>query len=146
MGYFGASTGAGAALWAAAEPDARVAAVVSRGGRPDLAAPRLKDVRVPTLLVVGGADDVVLELNRQARDELLVARASSPWFPARPTSSRSPAPSRRPRCWPATGSRATSCRRPGRGGYWSLKRLISDRKRGALLRVGDAEPRLGRRA
>ena len=70
VGYFGASTGAGAALWAAAEPDARVAAVVSRGGRPDLAAPRLKDVRVPTLLVVGGADDVVLELNRQAREDL----------------------------------------------------------------------------
>ncbi len=71
VGYFGASTGAGAALWAAAEPDARVAAVVSRGGRPDLAAPRLKDVRVPTLLIVGGADDVVLELNRQAREDLL---------------------------------------------------------------------------
>ena len=70
VGYFGASTGAGAALWAAAEPDARVAAVVSRGGRPDLAAPRLKDVRVPTLLIVGGADDVVLELNRQAREDL----------------------------------------------------------------------------
>lgn len=71
VGYFGASTGAGAALWAAAEPDTRVVAVVSRGGRPDLAAPRLADVRVPTLLVVGGADDVVLELNRQARSELV---------------------------------------------------------------------------
>lgn len=67
VGYFGASTGAGAALWAAAGPDSRVAAVVSRGGRPDLAEPRLADVRVPTLLVVGGDDDVVLELNRQAR-------------------------------------------------------------------------------
>jgi putative phosphoribosyl transferase len=70
VGYFGASTGAGAALWAAAEPDARVAAVVSRGGRPDLAEPRLADVRVPTLLIVGGADDVVLALNRRARAAL----------------------------------------------------------------------------
>lgn len=62
--YFGASTGAGAALWAAAHLD--VAAVVSRGGRPDLAAPRLAQVSAPTLLIVGGADPVVLELNRQA--------------------------------------------------------------------------------
>ncbi len=67
LGYFGASTGAGAALWAAAEPTAAVAAVVSRGGRPDLAAPRLGDVRAPTLLIVGGHDPVVLELNREAQ-------------------------------------------------------------------------------
>jgi putative phosphoribosyl transferase len=67
LGYFGASTGAGAALWAAAEPDAGVAAVVSRGGRPDLAAPRLAAVNAPTLLIVGGRDDVVLDLNRQAQ-------------------------------------------------------------------------------
>ena len=67
IGYFGASTGAGAALWAAAESDADVAAVVSRGGRPDLAAPRLGDVRAPTLLIVGGNDEVVLELNRDAQ-------------------------------------------------------------------------------
>lgn len=67
IGYFGASTGAGAALWAAAEPGAAVAAVVSRGGRPDLAAPRLADVQAPTLLIVGGRDDVVLELNRRAQ-------------------------------------------------------------------------------
>lgn len=71
LGYFGASTGAGAALWAAAEPGSRVAAVVSRGGRPDLAAPRLAAVRAPTLLIVGGADDVVLALNRQARAALV---------------------------------------------------------------------------
>ncbi|XKF82928.1 dienelactone hydrolase family protein [Humibacillus xanthopallidus] len=71
LGYFGASTGAGAALWAASEPGARVAAVVSRGGRPDLAAPRLAAVRAPTLLIVGGADDVVLALNRRARAELV---------------------------------------------------------------------------
>lgn len=67
MGYFGASTGAAAALWAAAEPDSNVAAVVSRGGRPDLAAPRLSDVDAPTLLIVGGHDDVVLDLNHRAQ-------------------------------------------------------------------------------
>lgn len=66
LGYFGASTGAGAALWAAADLEAQVQAVVSRGGRPDLAAPRLAEVRAPTLLIVGGHDDVVIELNRQA--------------------------------------------------------------------------------
>jgi pimeloyl-ACP methyl ester carboxylesterase len=65
VGYFGASTGAGAALVAAAElPE--TAAVVSRGGRPDLAADRLAEVRAPTLLIVGGEDRVVLEMNRQA--------------------------------------------------------------------------------
>ncbi|WP_350004195.1 phosphoribosyltransferase [Pseudarthrobacter sp. WHRI 8279] len=68
VGYFGASTGAGAALWAAAEPGAQVDAVVSRGGRPDLAGPRLAAVRAPTLLLVGGADTQVLALNRQAMD------------------------------------------------------------------------------
>ena len=67
LGYFGASTGAAAALWAVAAEDNVVAAVVSRGGRPDLAGPRLPGVRVPTLLVVGGADTVVLELNREAQ-------------------------------------------------------------------------------
>jgi putative phosphoribosyl transferase len=66
VGYFGASTGAGAALWAAAEPDSRVGAIVSRGGRPDLAGPRLAAVRAPTLLIVGSADPQVLTLNRQA--------------------------------------------------------------------------------
>lgn len=70
LGYFGASTGAGAALWASTVPGVDVAAIVSRGGRPDLAWPRLEQVAAPTLLVVGGADDVVLELNRQARDRL----------------------------------------------------------------------------
>jgi putative phosphoribosyl transferase len=70
IGYFGASTGAAAALWAATEPDADIAAVVSRGGRPDLAAPRLAMVTAPTLLIVGGADDVVLDLNRQAQAQL----------------------------------------------------------------------------
>ena len=70
IGYFGASTGAGAALWSAAEPGAGVAAVVSRGGRPDLAAPRLPRVTAPTLLVVGGRDEVVLALNRDAQSQL----------------------------------------------------------------------------
>ena len=67
VGYFGASTGAAAALWAAAEPGTGIAAVVSRGGRPDLAGPRLGSVTAPTLLIVGGRDDVVLGLNRQAQ-------------------------------------------------------------------------------
>jgi predicted phosphoribosyltransferase/dienelactone hydrolase len=66
VGYFGASTGAAAALIAAAEPGARVAAVVSRGGRPDLAGSRLPLVQAPTLLIVGGRDPVVLDLNRRA--------------------------------------------------------------------------------
>ncbi|MEV6026551.1 phosphoribosyltransferase family protein [Streptomyces sp. NPDC052036] len=70
VGYFGASTGAAAALWAAAEPEARIAAVVSRGGRPDLAGPRLPAVTAPTLLIVGGADPIVLDLNRQAQARL----------------------------------------------------------------------------
>ena len=70
IGYFGASTGAAAALWAAAEPGGEVAAVVSRGGRPDLAMPRLEEVRAPTLLIVGALDDVVLELNREAARHL----------------------------------------------------------------------------
>jgi putative phosphoribosyl transferase len=70
VGYFGASTGAGAALWAAADPTADVAAVVSRGGRPDLAGPRLGSVRAPTLLVVGGHDRAVLELNEAAAARL----------------------------------------------------------------------------
>ncbi|WP_448071428.1 phosphoribosyltransferase family protein [Georgenia yuyongxinii] len=70
LGFFGASTGAGAALWAAAEHPARLAAVVSRGGRPDLAEERLPAVRAPTLLIVGARDTAVLALNRQARARL----------------------------------------------------------------------------
>ncbi|MFE9094734.1 phosphoribosyltransferase family protein [Streptomyces sp. NPDC007264] len=70
IGYFGASTGAAAALWAAAEPEASVAAVVSRGGRPDLAGPRLPAVTAATLLIVGGADLTVLDLNREAQARL----------------------------------------------------------------------------
>jgi pimeloyl-ACP methyl ester carboxylesterase len=66
LGYFGASTGAAAALVAAALRADRVGAVVSRGGRPDLADVALRDVRAPTLLIVGGNDPEVLELNRMA--------------------------------------------------------------------------------
>lgn len=66
VGLFGASTGAAAALLTAAAPDAKVGAVVSRGGRPDLASSALGRVRAPTLLIVGGDDDVVLQLNEEA--------------------------------------------------------------------------------
>lgn len=70
VGYFGASTGAGAALWAAADIGERIAAIVSRGGRPDLAGERLHAVTAPTLLIVGERDDAVLELNREAQRRL----------------------------------------------------------------------------
>ncbi|MCX5446287.1 phosphoribosyltransferase family protein [Streptomyces nigrescens] len=70
VGYFGASTGAAAALWAAASPGADVGAVVSRGGRPDLAGPLLPGVRAPTLLIVGGNDSLVIDLNREAEAAL----------------------------------------------------------------------------
>lgn len=70
IGYFGASTGAAAGLVAAARSGRDIAAVVSRGGRPDLADADLPQVRAPTLLIVGGADDVVLELNRMALEKL----------------------------------------------------------------------------
>jgi putative phosphoribosyl transferase len=67
IGLFGASTGAAAALVAAAARQGEVVAVVSRGGRPDLAGPMLEGVQAPTLLIVGGADTVVIALNRQAQ-------------------------------------------------------------------------------
>ncbi len=67
VGYFGASTGASAALAAAAHPGVKVAAVATRGGRPDLAREALSDVHAPTLLIVGGLDEMVLKLNRQAQ-------------------------------------------------------------------------------
>src|SRR6266581_6925372 len=66
IGYFGSSTGGGAALVAAAELPDEVGAVVSRGGRPDLAGDALPKVKAPTLLIVGGEDHVVIELNEQA--------------------------------------------------------------------------------
>ena len=66
IGYFGASTGAAAALMAAGDRPQTVRAIVSRGGRPDLAIPVLPRIQQPTLLIVGGADEVVIDLNRQA--------------------------------------------------------------------------------
>jgi putative phosphoribosyl transferase len=86
VGYFGASTGAGAALWAAGELGGRIAAVVSRGGRPDLARERLPAVTSPTLLIVGERDEPVLELNREAqrrlggRSELVVVPGATHLF------------------------------------------------------------------
>ena len=70
IGYFGSSTGGGAALVAAAEVPNDVGAVVSRGGRPDLAGDALPKVQAATLLMVGGNDDVVIELNEMARDQM----------------------------------------------------------------------------
>jgi putative phosphoribosyl transferase len=70
IGYFGSSTGGGAALVTAAEVPQDVGAVVSRGGRPDLAGDALPKVQAPTLLIVGGNDDIVIELNEQARDRM----------------------------------------------------------------------------
>jgi putative phosphoribosyl transferase len=70
LGYFGASTGAAAALVAAGREPQFIEAIVSRGGRPDLAGPWLKKVQAPTLLIVGGNDKVVIELNYQAAAEL----------------------------------------------------------------------------
>jgi pimeloyl-ACP methyl ester carboxylesterase len=70
VGLFGASTGAGAALVAAAKRPAKVVAVVSRGGRPDLAGESLAHVVAPTLLIVGGHDETVIELNEQARQRM----------------------------------------------------------------------------
>jgi dienelactone hydrolase len=70
IGLFGASTGAAAALVAASERHSEVRAVVSRGGRPDLAGPALVSVHAPTLLIVGSQDEVVLALNRQALERL----------------------------------------------------------------------------
>jgi putative phosphoribosyl transferase len=87
LGYFGASTGAGAALVAAAREPAAVGAVVSRGGRPDLANAYLPAVQAPTLLIVGGNDHLVIELNEQARQllrcprELVIIPGATHLFP-----------------------------------------------------------------
>jgi putative phosphoribosyl transferase len=70
IGYFGSSTGGGAALVAAAERSGEVNAVVSRGGRPDLAGNSLAGVRAPTLLIVGGSDPAVIALNERARQQM----------------------------------------------------------------------------
>jgi putative phosphoribosyl transferase len=103
VGYFGASTGAAVALLAVAGPGADIAAVVSRGGRPDLADPALGSVRAPTLLIVGGNDEAVLGLDRRAQAELRWEDIS-PWCRAPPTYSKSREPSpQRPR-WRAGGA------------------------------------------
>src|SRR6266403_1250625 len=70
VGYFGSSTGGAAALVATAEIPQDVRAVVSRGGRPDLAGDALSKIQAPTLLIVGGNDDIVIELNEMARDRI----------------------------------------------------------------------------
>ncbi|HEU0273281.1 MAG TPA: alpha/beta family hydrolase [Candidatus Udaeobacter sp.] len=70
IGYFGSSTGGAAALVAAVDFPQEVGAIVSRGGRPDLAGEALAKVRAPTLLIVGGNDDIVIELNERARDKM----------------------------------------------------------------------------
>ncbi|MBD0424547.1 dienelactone hydrolase family protein [Streptomyces sp. TRM S81-3] len=76
VGLFGASTGAAAALVAAAERPRSVSAVVSRGGRPDLADAALPQVRAPVLLIVGGDDEIVLDLNRKAAEALSARNAT----------------------------------------------------------------------
>ena len=70
IGYFGSSTGGAAALVAAAQLSQGIGAVVSRGGRPDLAGDALPKVHAPTLLIVGGNDDIIIELNEMARDQM----------------------------------------------------------------------------
>jgi putative phosphoribosyl transferase len=70
IGYFGSSIGGARALVAAVELSQDVAAVVSRGGRPDLASDALPKVHAPTLLIVGGKDDIVIELNEMAREQM----------------------------------------------------------------------------
>src|SRR6266481_4545 len=70
IGYFGSSTGGAAALVAAAQLSEGIGAIVSRGGRPDLAGDALPKVQAPTLLIVGGNDDIVIELNEMARDRM----------------------------------------------------------------------------
>jgi pimeloyl-ACP methyl ester carboxylesterase len=75
VGYFGSSTGAAAALVAAADRPEAIASVVSRGGRVDLAGGALERVRAPTLLIVGGADDLVLDLNQRALERIRAPKA-----------------------------------------------------------------------
>jgi putative phosphoribosyl transferase len=74
LGLFGASTGGGAALVAAARVPERIAAVVSRGGRPDLAGAALPKVKAPTLLIVGGNDGPVIDMNQEAYDQMTCER------------------------------------------------------------------------
>jgi dienelactone hydrolase len=74
QGYFGASTGAASALMAAAHFGEQIKAIVSRGGRPDLAMPNIEKVKAPTLLIVGGTDDLVIQLNQKAYEKFQCER------------------------------------------------------------------------
>jgi dienelactone hydrolase len=103
QGYFGASTGAAAALIAAAERADIVRAVVSRGGRPDLAGDALARVRAPTLLIVGGKDEVVIQLNKAALQRLRTEKRLE-IVPGATHLLKRLARSRRLRVWRATGS------------------------------------------
>ena len=107
MGYFGSSTGGAAALVAAAESTQEVGAVVSRGGRPDLAGAALPKVQAPTLLVVGGEDDIVIELNEQARDHMR-CKVKLEIIPARRISLKNPARWSKSQNWRAIGLSITS--------------------------------------
>ncbi len=71
LGYFGASTGAAAALMAASKEDDKIDVIVSRGGRPDLAEGSLRKLRCPTLFIVGGRDDVVIDVNKEAMGKMI---------------------------------------------------------------------------
>ena len=71
LGYFGASTGAAAALMAASKENDKIDVIVSRGGRPDLAEGSLRKVRCPTLFIVGGRDDVVIDVNKEAMGKMI---------------------------------------------------------------------------
>jgi pimeloyl-ACP methyl ester carboxylesterase len=104
IGYFGASTGAAAALAAAAERPDYVRAVVSRGGRPDLAIPVLNRVKGPTLLIVGGADVAVIEMNRDALKHLSVEKRLE-IIPGLRILSRSRGLSRKSPVWRVSGSK-----------------------------------------
>ena len=106
LGYFGASTGAGAALLAAANQGDSVGAIVSRGGRPDLARDVLSRVTAPTRLIVGGNDEIVIELNREAYD-LLNVRDSSTSSPVPRTCLPSQGRSKKSPGWPGNGFSVT---------------------------------------
>lgn len=124
IGYFGSSTGGAAALVAAAELPKEVGAVVSRGGRPDLAGNALPNVRAPTLLIVGGEDDVVIDLNEKARAQMrcevkidIIPGATHLFEEAarwnrsrnlRPSGSRVTSPARTHRCRPKDEARMTN--------------------------------------
>ena len=122
IGYFGSSTGGAAALVAAAELPQDVGAVVSRGGRPDLAGDALSKVQAPTLLIVGGNDDIVIELNERARDQM---RCEVKWrlFPTRRICLRNRVHWSKWQNWQAIGSSTT--RRGQRNFFFLKKKFIA---------------------